>query len=516
MNAGFLVGHSTMRRLVMGDDGHRATPPTPDQIEAMVRIAPRVAGRGRARRSRRRSARRTPTATAQPVPSRAAQPDEFLALAAAVRDHAGTTLEFIAAMGEIPADRIELMTDMSLAAEPSAELEPARQPLADRRCTSSSSRRATTPPRRAPRSSRSRSPTSCASAAAGCSTSHAGLGRGHRAARRRAATRRARSRRARRLLEGAPTAGDRGLPGALQWDLVEVAECDLRRQRALRRPERSPTSPASAAPTRSTCSSTSSSPTVSRSPRSSRRWCPSLGVSDESWQVRGRGLARRAGRARRLRRRRPRRPHVPRQLPDGRARRDGAPARAVHARAGGPGDDRRPGPPVRVCATGAASPRAAHADLVVFDPDTVASQPGGRTPRPPRRRAAPLRRRRRHRAGVSWAATPSSRAGACSPAPSPVRCCDRARTPTPSPCPAAGSPEGGTGISSCLHRSATCDPTACPGQGRPTVAPSAADAVRASARSSSGRQPSPVAIDRASAIACSAAAASPAVARKRP
>ena len=52
-----------------------------------------------------------------PVPSRAPSPDEFLALAGAVRDHAGTTLEFIAAMGEIPTERIELMADMSLAAD---------------------------------------------------------------------------------------------------------------------------------------------------------------------------------------------------------------------------------------------------------------------------------------------------------------------------------------------------------------------------------------------------------------
>ena len=53
----------------------------------------------------------------EPVPSRGAAPDEFLALAAAVRDHPGTTLEFIAAMGEIPRDRAELMAEMSLAAD---------------------------------------------------------------------------------------------------------------------------------------------------------------------------------------------------------------------------------------------------------------------------------------------------------------------------------------------------------------------------------------------------------------
>lgn len=51
-----------------------------------------------------------------PVPSRYSTHDEILALCAAVREHEGTTLEFISAMGELPQDRIELMTSMSLAA----------------------------------------------------------------------------------------------------------------------------------------------------------------------------------------------------------------------------------------------------------------------------------------------------------------------------------------------------------------------------------------------------------------
>src|SRR5205814_6579393 len=52
----------------------------------------------------------------RPVPSRAAAPEEFLALVRAARHHEGTSLEFIPAMGEIPEERIELMAQMSLAA----------------------------------------------------------------------------------------------------------------------------------------------------------------------------------------------------------------------------------------------------------------------------------------------------------------------------------------------------------------------------------------------------------------
>ena len=50
------------------------------------------------------------------VPSRAATHDELLALSRAVGDHDGTTLEFIPAIGEISPELMELMADMSLAA----------------------------------------------------------------------------------------------------------------------------------------------------------------------------------------------------------------------------------------------------------------------------------------------------------------------------------------------------------------------------------------------------------------
>jgi N-acyl-D-aspartate/D-glutamate deacylase len=43
--------------------------------------------------------------------------EEFVILAAAVRDHPGTTLEFIPTVGPIPEERMQLMADMSLAAD---------------------------------------------------------------------------------------------------------------------------------------------------------------------------------------------------------------------------------------------------------------------------------------------------------------------------------------------------------------------------------------------------------------
>ena len=51
------------------------------------------------------------------VPSRGASVDEFLALAHVVGRHAGTTIGMFPWMGELPRDRMELMADMSVAAD---------------------------------------------------------------------------------------------------------------------------------------------------------------------------------------------------------------------------------------------------------------------------------------------------------------------------------------------------------------------------------------------------------------
>ena len=116
INAGFLVGHSAIRRVVMGDEavGGRATTA---HVERMVRLLHESMAAG----ALGLSTSRAPThndGSGQPVPSRAADDEEFLALAGAVRDHEGTTLELILAgciNGFTPAE-VELMTKMSLAA----------------------------------------------------------------------------------------------------------------------------------------------------------------------------------------------------------------------------------------------------------------------------------------------------------------------------------------------------------------------------------------------------------------
>ncbi len=115
VNAGFLVGHSTVRRVVMGERAVGETA-TDEDIAAMVTLAGASMDQGALGLSSSLGEAHT-DGDGRPVPSRAATAGEILALASEVKRHAGTTLEFIAAMGEIPEERIRLMTDMSLAAD---------------------------------------------------------------------------------------------------------------------------------------------------------------------------------------------------------------------------------------------------------------------------------------------------------------------------------------------------------------------------------------------------------------
>lgn len=114
INLGFMVGHSAVRRAVMGQDaiGSRATKA---QLAAMERLLGESLAAGGIGFSSTWSATHN-DAAGQPVPSRWADLEELLALCRVVGQHPGTTLEFIPGVGVFGDREVEAMTGMSLAA----------------------------------------------------------------------------------------------------------------------------------------------------------------------------------------------------------------------------------------------------------------------------------------------------------------------------------------------------------------------------------------------------------------
>ncbi len=113
VNAGFLVGHCALRRGVMSDRSD--SPATPEDIDAMGRLLSESLAAGGLGFSSSQAATHN-DGQGDPVPSRAATPDELVALCRVVREHPGTTVEFIPTVGPFADRHVELMTDMSLAA----------------------------------------------------------------------------------------------------------------------------------------------------------------------------------------------------------------------------------------------------------------------------------------------------------------------------------------------------------------------------------------------------------------
>ncbi|NQZ98123.1 MAG: amidohydrolase family protein [Myxococcales bacterium] len=114
VNAGFMVGHSALRRVVMGERavGHEATP---DELKGMERLlAESLEGGGLGFSSTIASTHND--GDGNPVPSRHASREELVALARVVRDFPGTTLEFLPGVTLFTEKEKSLMTDLSLAA----------------------------------------------------------------------------------------------------------------------------------------------------------------------------------------------------------------------------------------------------------------------------------------------------------------------------------------------------------------------------------------------------------------
>ena len=115
LNAGFMAGHSAIRRVVMGERAvaHKASAA---ELEAMTSLLARCLKEG----AMGFSSTISPThndAAGQPVPSRHASHEELIALAGVCREYEGTSLELLPAVGRFSDEIIQLMSNMSVAAQ---------------------------------------------------------------------------------------------------------------------------------------------------------------------------------------------------------------------------------------------------------------------------------------------------------------------------------------------------------------------------------------------------------------
>ncbi len=115
INAGFKVGHSAIRRVVMGSDA-TAGPASPDQLTAMKDLLRESLAAGALGFSSTWS-RTHNDAEGDPVPSRHATAEELTALCGVVSEFPGTSLEFLPAVGQFDDETFDLMADMSVAAQ---------------------------------------------------------------------------------------------------------------------------------------------------------------------------------------------------------------------------------------------------------------------------------------------------------------------------------------------------------------------------------------------------------------
>ena len=114
VNAGFLVGHSALRRVVMGDDGtsRAATAGEVEQMQAMLRdgLAAGAVGFSSS------WAETHNDANGEMVPSRFATLEELVALSGVCGEFPGTSLEFIPTVRDFGEEHYDVMARMSAAA----------------------------------------------------------------------------------------------------------------------------------------------------------------------------------------------------------------------------------------------------------------------------------------------------------------------------------------------------------------------------------------------------------------
>jgi len=113
IHAGFLAGHSAIRRVVMGERavGHEATP---QELARMKQLLGECLEQGALGFSSTISATHN-DADGQPVPSRHASREELIELARVLADHEGTGLEFLPGVPPFREEQKSLMTELSLA-----------------------------------------------------------------------------------------------------------------------------------------------------------------------------------------------------------------------------------------------------------------------------------------------------------------------------------------------------------------------------------------------------------------
>ena len=114
-NAGFLVGHSALRRVVMGERsvGQTATPTDLAAMKAMLAESIAAGGLGFSSSW----AKTHNDADGEGVPSRHADPAELIELCSVLRSSPAVAIEFIPTLERFDTDVYQLLTDMSVAAD---------------------------------------------------------------------------------------------------------------------------------------------------------------------------------------------------------------------------------------------------------------------------------------------------------------------------------------------------------------------------------------------------------------